>query len=129
MSNPSAYSGNGSIYKDGFAMGQNAALKQNEMNNAIGGKRRRRGTRTKRRQIYNGGAETVVQPVHAAYPNSGIQGLNRDLTAVTAQQSANGKYDGNVASGGSVRRRRRSLKRKTNRRRMRRSLRKSRRHM
>lgn len=124
MSNPLAY-GNGSVFKDGYAIGQNAALKQNEMNNAIGGKgkggSKRKGS--KRRKMHNGGGITEVPPVHAAYPNSGIQSLNTNLTAVTAQQQANAKFDVNIAkTGGSRRRTRRNLKR-------RRSIRKSRRHM
>ncbi len=124
MSNPSISSGNGSIYSNGYAMGQNAALKQNEMNNAIGGKGKR--GKGKRGKGKRGGASSIeVQPVHASYPNSGIQRLNTDLTQVSAQQQANAKYDNNVKIGGS--RRRRSIKRRTNKRKTRR-VRKSRRH-
>lgn len=124
-------SGNGSIFSNGYAMSQNAALKQNAMNNTIGGKRIRTKDK-KRRPMYNGGAQTVVQPIHASYPNNGIQGLNTDLTRVSAQQQSDSQFDGNVAKTGGSRRRRRTNRRKTNRRktnRRRRSLRKSRRHM
>ena len=141
MSNTTAASGNGTIYSNGYAMSQNAALKQNEMNNAIGGRGKRgrgkkgrgkRGTGKRGRQMYNGGGETVVQPVHASYPNNGIQGLNADLTRVTAQQQANAQYDGNAAKGGSIRRktnRRKTNRRRTNRRKTNRRKTKSRRHM
>ena len=131
MSNPSSpTSGNGSIYSNGYAMSQNAALKQNAMNNTIGGRGNRgRGNRGrgKRRPIYNGGGQAVVQPIHASYPNNGIQGLNTDLTKVSAQQQSDSQFDKNVVKGGSKRRRtnrRRTNRRKTNRRRT-----KSRRHM
>lgn len=116
-------SGNGSIYKDGYAMAQNAALNQNSMNNAIGGIGKRR--KGKRGRGKRGGANVEVQQVHAPYPNNGIQALNTDLTKVSAQQQSNAQFDGNVTIGGSRKRSRRS-RRKTNRR-SRRS-RKSRRH-
>jgi hypothetical protein len=116
-------SGDGSIYKDGYAMGQSAALKQNSMNNTIGG-RGKRGRGKKR--VYKGGGETVVQPVHAIYPNNGIQGLNTELTKVSAQQQSNSQFDTNVVKGGS--KRRRTNRRRTNRRRTNRGSRKSRRH-
>jgi hypothetical protein len=127
MSNPSATtSGNGSVFSNGYAMGQNAAIKQNEMNNALSGGRIRKG---KIRFKSRGGGVVEVQPVHAPYPNSGIQAINTDLTKVSAQQQANSQYDGNVnKSGGSRRRRRRSIKRRKTNRRSRR-IRKSRRHM
>jgi hypothetical protein len=136
MSNPSSSSGNGSIYSNGYTIGQNAALKQNAMNNAIGGRGKRgtgkrgrgkRGTKTKRRgkrgtktqrRLYKGGADVTVQPIHAPYPNNSIQSLNTNLTKVSAQQQSNSQFDGNVKTGGS--------RRRTNRRR---TLRKSRRHM
>jgi hypothetical protein len=121
MSNQSTISGNGSVYKDGYAIGQNAAFKQNAMNNAIGGRRSGKGKSCKR-----GGGSVEVQPVHASYPNSGIQALNADLTKVSAQQQANSQYDGNVKIGGSRKRRRSIKRRKTNRRSRR--IRKSRRH-
>jgi len=133
MSNPSSStSGNGSIYSNGFAMGQNAALKQNQMNNTIGGKRRRTGTNRnakKRRPVYNGGGETVVQPIHASYPNNGIQGLNTDLTKVSAQQQSNSQFDGNAVKGGSIRRRTNRRKKTNRRRRTNKRRTKSRRHM
>jgi hypothetical protein len=122
MSNQSTISGNGSVYKDGYAIGQNAAFKQNAMNNAIGGRRSGKGKSCKR-----GGGYVEVQPVHAAYPNSGIQALNADLTQVSAQQQSNAKFDGNVSKTGGSRRRRRSIKRRKTNRKSRR-IRKSRRH-
>ncbi len=133
MSASTTISGNGSIYSNGYAMAQNSAIKQNAMNNAIGGKGKGKG---KRKRKSRGGGIVEVQPVHAAYPNSGIQGLNNDLTLISAQQQANAQYDNNVVKAGGSRRRkmrRQIIRRKTNRRqtirRSRRSRRKSRRHM
>jgi len=109
------------------------SLKQNEMNNALtGGKIRKRKGKGKIKS--RGGGLVEVQPIHAAYPNSGIQSLNTDLTQVQAQQQANAQYDNNVVkAGGSIRRKRserKTIRRKTNKRRKtnRRNHRKSRRH-
>jgi hypothetical protein len=110
MTNPSTAFGNGSVYSNGYAIGQNAALKQNEMNNAIGG----RGRRGKRGRINNGGGVVEVQQVHTAYtdPSNGIKGLNNNLTQVTAQNQAYSQYDSNLVKGGT---RRRSIKRRKTR--------------
>ncbi len=107
------YSGNGSIYKDGYAMGQNAALKQNSMNNAIGGRGKR--GRGKRGRGKRGGGDVVVQPVHAPYSNSGIQKLNAELTQVQAQEQANSQFDKNLVKAGGSRRKTNRRSRKSRR--------------
>lgn len=89
---------NGSIYTDGYAIGQDAAIKQNMMNQSIGGKRR-----------YKGGNGTIeVPPVHTAYNDVGNVNakLNTGLTSVMATQQAQSAYDSKVKMGGSRRRKR-----------------------
>lgn len=93
---------NGSIYTDGYAIGQDAAIKQNMMNQSIGGKRR-----------YRGGSGTIeVPPVHTAYNDVGNVNskLNTGLTSVMATQQAQSAYDSKVKMGGSRRRKMRKIK-------------------
>ena len=89
---------NGSIYTDGYAIGQDVAQKQNMMNQSIGGRRR-----------YKGGNGTIeVPPVHTAYNDVGNVNakLNTGLTSVMATQQAQSAYDSKVKMGGSRRRKR-----------------------
>jgi hypothetical protein len=98
---------NGSIYTDGYAIGQETAIKQNIMNQSIGGKRR-----------YKGGNGTIeVPPVHTVYNDVGNinSKLNTGLTSVMATQQAQSAYDSKVKMGGS--RRRKRITKKTNKKR------------
>jgi hypothetical protein len=99
--------GNGSIYTDGYAIAQNSALKQNMMNQSIGGKRRLKG----------GNGTIEVPQIHTAYNDVGNVNakMNTGLTSVMATQQAQSVYDSKVKMGGSRRRKRRTNKRQKTR--------------